>query len=146
MFSDMSEGVKKYRHYAWTRRGAARPIVPRPTISSPAESMPGSVESVFEQTRQIAAETEALLVDEGWHVPEPKRLTAQAVAVASEGREEAVEPPPRRLHAGRDGLRPGERGAARAGAATAGGQALPERAGARRPRGHRDCAPRHQLL
>ena len=32
----------------------------------------GSVESVFEQARQVAAEAEALLVDEGWHAPEPE--------------------------------------------------------------------------
>ena len=31
----------------------------------------GSVESVFEQARQVAAEAEALLVDEGWQGPEP---------------------------------------------------------------------------
>ena len=31
----------------------------------------GSVESVFEQARQVAAETEALLVTRGWHAPEP---------------------------------------------------------------------------
>ena len=31
----------------------------------------GSVESVFEQARQVAAEAEALLVDEGWYAPEP---------------------------------------------------------------------------
>jgi len=40
----------------------------------------GSVESVFEQARQVAAEAEALLVDEGWHAPEP-----EPVAVATEG-------------------------------------------------------------
>ncbi len=31
-----------------------------------------SVESVFAQARQVAAEAEALLVDEGWHAPEPE--------------------------------------------------------------------------
>ena len=31
----------------------------------------GSGESVFEQARQVAAEAQALLVDEGWHAPEP---------------------------------------------------------------------------
>ena len=44
---------------------------------------------------------------------------------------------PRRLHAGRDGLRPGVGGAARAGAAPPRGPALPEGAGARRPRRRR---------
>ena len=32
----------------------------------------GSVESVFEQARQVAAKAEALLVDEGWAAPEPE--------------------------------------------------------------------------
>ena len=32
----------------------------------------GSVESVFEQARQVAAEAEALLVDEEWHAPRPE--------------------------------------------------------------------------
>jgi len=45
----------------------------------------GSVESAFEQARQVAAEAEALLVDEGWHAPEPAVVAAEAVA--SEGRE-----------------------------------------------------------
>ena len=51
----------------------------------------GSVESVFEQARQVAAEAEALLVDEGWHAPEPVVIEAEAevVAVASNDREEA---------------------------------------------------------
>ena len=39
----------------------------------------GSVESVFEQARQVAAEAEALLVDEGWHAPEPAVVEAEAV-------------------------------------------------------------------
>ena len=41
----------------------------------------GSVESVFEQARQVEAEAEALLVDEGWHAPEP---VAVGVVVAGE--------------------------------------------------------------
>ena len=51
----------------------------------------GSVESIFEQARQVAAEAEALLVDEGWHAPEPVVIEAEAevVAVASNDREEA---------------------------------------------------------
>ena len=54
----------------------------------------GSVESVFEQARQVAAEAEALLVDEGWHAPEPEPVAAEPVAVgagADEGRDEAHE-------------------------------------------------------
>ena len=55
-----------------------------------------SVESVFEQARQVAAEAEALLVDEGWHAPEPEPaiVEAGAVTVASEAegrREDAGE-------------------------------------------------------
>ncbi len=38
----------------------------------------GSVESVFEQARQVAAEAEALLVDEGWHAPEPEPVIVEA--------------------------------------------------------------------
>ena len=36
----------------------------------------GSVESVFAQAQQVAAEAEALLVDEGWQAPEPEPLAA----------------------------------------------------------------------
>ena len=43
----------------------------------------GSVESVFEQARQVAAEAEALLVDEGWHAPEPEPVTPEPVAVGA---------------------------------------------------------------
>ena len=43
-----------------------------------------SVESVFEQARQVAAEAEALLVDAGWHAPEPAIVEAEAVVVASD--------------------------------------------------------------
>ncbi len=43
----------------------------------------GSVESVFEQARQVAAEAEALLVDEGWHAPEPAVVEAEVVAVGA---------------------------------------------------------------
>ena len=54
----------------------------------------GSVESVFEQARQVAAEAEALRVDEGWRAPEPEPAVVEAggVAVASDDREEAREP------------------------------------------------------
>ena len=45
------------------------------------EQEDGSVESVFEQARQVAAEAEALLVDEGWHAPEPEPVAAEPVAV-----------------------------------------------------------------
>ena len=41
----------------------------------------GSVESVFEQARQVAAE--ALPVDEGWHAPEPEPVAAELVAVGA---------------------------------------------------------------
>ena len=57
----------------------------------------GSVESVFEQARQVAAEAEALLVDEGWHAPEPEPAlveveAAPVGAAADERRNDAVEP------------------------------------------------------
>ncbi|MDE2695310.1 MAG: hypothetical protein OXH97_02175, partial [Chloroflexota bacterium] len=56
-----------------------------------------SVESVFEQARQVAAEAEALLVDEGWHAPEPEPVAVEADAVAvgaaaDRGREDARQP------------------------------------------------------
>ena len=41
-----------------------------------------SVESVFAQARHVAAEAEALLVDEGWHAPKP--VTAENVAVGED--------------------------------------------------------------
>ena len=37
----------------------------------------GSVESVFAQAQQVAADAEALLVDEGWHAPEPAVVDSQ---------------------------------------------------------------------
>ena len=40
----------------------------------------GSVESVFAQAQQVAAEAEALLVDEGWHAPEPEPVAIEAEA------------------------------------------------------------------
>ncbi len=43
----------------------------------------GSVESVFEEARQVAAQAEALLVDEGWHTPEPEPVPEPAVTVAA---------------------------------------------------------------
>ena len=52
-----------------------------------------SVESVFEQARQVAAEAEALLVDEDWHAPEPEPV-AVAAGVGAEpvaGSEDAPE-------------------------------------------------------
>ena len=56
----------------------------------------GSVESVFEQARQVAAEAEALLVDEGWHAPEPEPVIVEAEPVvagagAGEPRDQAPE-------------------------------------------------------
>ena len=53
----------------------------------------GSVKSVFEQARQVAAEAEALLVDEGWHAPEPEPV-AVGTAVAPEAA--ANDEPPER--------------------------------------------------
>ena len=47
------------------------------------EEETGSVESVFEQAQQVAAEAEALLVDAGWRAPEPERVAAEAVAVGA---------------------------------------------------------------
>ncbi len=44
---------------------------------------------MFDQARQVAAAAEALLVDEGWHAPEP---VVEAEAVADDRREEAPEP------------------------------------------------------
>ncbi|MDE2752267.1 MAG: hypothetical protein OXI83_06795 [Gemmatimonadota bacterium] len=52
----------------------------------------GSVESVFEQARQVAAEAEALLVDEGWHAPEPEPVAAGAMVAV----EAVVDAGPRR--------------------------------------------------
>ena len=52
-----------------------------------------SLESVFAQAQQVAAEAEALLVDTEWAAPEP--VTAEAVAVgaaADEGRDSVGEP------------------------------------------------------
>jgi len=37
----------------------------------------GSVESVFEQARQVAAEAETLLVDAEWAAPEPLTVDAE---------------------------------------------------------------------
>ena len=42
----------------------------------------GSVESVFEQARQVAAGAEALLVDEDWHAPEPEPVVVGAGVAA----------------------------------------------------------------
>ncbi|MCY3568569.1 MAG: hypothetical protein OXH38_08065, partial [Chloroflexi bacterium] len=53
----------------------------------------GSVESVFEQARQVAAEAEALLVDEGWHAPEPAIVEADAVAVGATAADDADDAP-----------------------------------------------------
>ena len=51
----------------------------------------GSVESVFEQARQVAAEAEALLVDDDWAAPEPE-LAAIGASAAAERVADAVEP------------------------------------------------------
>ena len=49
----------------------------------------GSVESVFAQAQQVAAEAEALLVDAEWHATEP---VAVEVAVVTDHRDEPDEP------------------------------------------------------
>ncbi|MCY3646781.1 MAG: hypothetical protein OXH07_07395 [Chloroflexi bacterium] len=56
----------------------------------------GSVESVFAQAQQVAAEAEALLVDEEWRGPQPD-LVAAAAAVPSESVTDAVHSEPQRL-------------------------------------------------
>jgi len=43
----------------------------------------GSVESVFEQAQQVAAEAEALLVDGEWRAPEPEPVPVGAEPVAA---------------------------------------------------------------
>ena len=43
----------------------------------------GSVESVFAQAQQVAAEAEALLVDAEWHAPEPVAVVVEPVAVGA---------------------------------------------------------------
>ncbi len=53
----------------------------------------GSVESVFEQARQVAAEAEALLVDEGWAAPEPDPVAAEPVAIGA-GADDLLEEDP----------------------------------------------------
>ena len=52
----------------------------------------GSVESAFEQARQVAAEAEALLVDEGWRAPEPAIVEAEVVAVGATADDDAPGP------------------------------------------------------
>ena len=51
-----------------------------------------SVESVFAEAQQVAAEAEALLVDEGWDAPEPEPLAVEAgpsvELVAANGRDD----------------------------------------------------------
>ncbi|MXZ88443.1 MAG: hypothetical protein F4081_00685 [Dehalococcoidia bacterium] len=55
----------------------------------------GSVESVFAQAQQVAAEAEALMVDEGWAAPEPEPL-AVGTSVAIEKVTDAVASEPQR--------------------------------------------------
>ena len=53
----------------------------------------GSVESVFAQARQVAADAEALLVDAEWRAPEPvARKIVTGAAAADDRREDASEP------------------------------------------------------
>ena len=44
----------------------------------------GTVESVFAEAQQVAADAEALLVDEGWHAPEPVATDAVAVGAGTD--------------------------------------------------------------
>ena len=53
----------------------------------------GSVESVFAQARQVAAEAEALLVDDEWAAPE---LASVAATMATEPSVDAVDSEPQR--------------------------------------------------
>ncbi|MDE2934592.1 MAG: hypothetical protein OXS47_12115 [Chloroflexota bacterium] len=55
----------------------------------------GSVESVFAQAQQVAAEAEALLVDEGWRALESDPVAVGATA-AAESTADAVDPEPQR--------------------------------------------------
>ena len=55
----------------------------------------GSVESVFEEARRVAAEAEALLVDEDWHAPEPAIVSSEFVPIVAAGgdsRDDTPEP------------------------------------------------------
>ena len=54
-----------------------------------------SVESVFAQARQVAAEAEALLADEGWHAPEPEPVAVGAGTLAKPA-EDTVDSAPQR--------------------------------------------------
>ena len=54
----------------------------------------GSVESVFAEAQQVVAEAEALLVDEGWHAPEPEPV---AVMIATASEDEEASAPQRSL-------------------------------------------------
>ena len=52
----------------------------------------GTVESVFAEAQQVAADAEALLVDEGWHAPGPVATDAVAVGAGTDdGRDDAGE-------------------------------------------------------
>ena len=55
----------------------------------------GSVESVFAQAQQVAAEAEVLLVDAEWRRPEPELVVA-AATVATESVTDAVDSEPQR--------------------------------------------------
>ena len=65
----------------------------RKIVAGAGEEDADSVESVFAQAQQVAADAEALLVDAEWAAPEP--VAAEAVAVeagADAGRDDAPEP------------------------------------------------------
>ena len=55
-----------------------------------------SVESVFAQAQQVAAEAEALLVDDGWR-PEPASAEVAAVGAGADERRDDVGEPQRTL-------------------------------------------------
>ncbi|MXY88787.1 MAG: hypothetical protein F4Y92_08010 [Dehalococcoidia bacterium] len=52
----------------------------------------GSVEAVFAQAQQVAAEAEALLVDEGWRAPEAEPAPAAVAKAESVPHDETGEP------------------------------------------------------
>ena len=61
----------------------------------------GSIESVFKEARQVAAEAEALLVDEGWHAPEPEPVAAEVANARAVGGAADAEAPERCRQPGR---------------------------------------------
>ncbi len=56
-----------------------------------------SVESVFTQAQQVAADAEALLIDDGWAEPEPVAVETVTVGVDADDRRDDAGEPPRSL-------------------------------------------------